>query len=253
MREPLRPLVALTTEMVAQAGRHRKPQATLYGAYVDRLQEVGLTPVLITPLHDEASIRQILASCAGIVLSGGEDVDPARYGEEAIPDRTFVTPERDVAEWIALDEALGRHLPILAICRGIQVLNAHQGGTLWQDIPSQKPDAMVHEQTAPWGSPSHTVEVTPGSRLHAILGGNRLEVNSWHHQAPKTVAPGYAVTVRSEDGVIEGIETTGPDFIVGVQWHPERLSGAAPANHHDRRLFRAFAEAVRARTAEVAA
>lgn len=253
MSDGSRPLVALSTEMVAQAGRHKRPQATIYGSYIARLQEVGLTPVLITPLHDEAAVRQILASCAGLVLSGGEDVDPRRYGEEPIPDVNFVTPERDVVEWVALDEALGRQLPVLAICRGIQVLNAHRGGTLFQDVPSQKPDALVHEQTEPWGSPAHAVQIVAGSRLHAILGGTSLDVNSYHHQAPKDVAPGFVVTARAPDGVIEGMETTGPDYIVAVQWHPERIGDDAPDDHHDRRLFRSFADAVHARVAEAAA
>lgn len=253
MREQARPLVALTTELVAKAGRHGRPQATLYGAYVERLQEVGLTPVLITPLHDEAAVRQILFACAGLVLSGGEDVDPARYGEAEIPGRNFITPERDRVEWLALDVALSRRLPVLAICRGIQVLNAHAGGTLWQDLPTQVPAALEHEQRAPWGEPAHRIDVTPGSRLHAILGATSPEVNSYHHQAPKECAPGYRVTARTADGVIEGIETTGPDYVVGVQWHPERLRADAAADHHDRRLFRSFAAAVGARLAEVAA
>lgn len=252
-RYAVRPLVALSTEAVARAGRHQRPQATLYGAYIARLQEVGLTPVLITPLHDETAVRQILVSCAGLVLSGGEDVDPRRYGEEPIPDRNFVTPERDAVEWVALDMALERRLPVFAICRGIQVLNAHRGGTLWQDIPSQKPDASVHEQAAPYGSPWHPVDITPGSRLHTIVGRTSIEVNSYHHQAPKQAAAGYVVTARAPDGVIEGMETTGPDFIVGVQWHPERLPDDADLDHPDRRLFRAFADAVYARIAEAAA
>jgi len=249
----LRPLVALTTDFTEQAGRHQRPQATIYGAYIARLQEAGLTPVLLTPLHDEAAIRQIVASCAGLVLSGGEDVDPRRYGEEPLPDLCFVTPARDGAEWVALDSALEQRLPVLAICRGIQVLNVHRGGSLWQDLPTQKPGAGAHEQSAPYGQPAHTVSVTPGSRLHAILGATSVRVNSYHHQAPKAAAPGLMVTATAEDGVIEGVEGSGPDFIVGVQWHPERLPDDAGLEHPDRRLFRAFADAVHARIAEVAA
>jgi putative glutamine amidotransferase len=248
-----RPLIALTTDFAEKAGRHQRPQATIYGAYLARIQEAGLTPVLITPLHDEAAIRQIVSSCAGLVLTGGEDVDPHRYGEEPLPDLCFVTPARDAAEWLALDCALQQRLPVLAICRGIQVLNVHRGGSLWQDLPTQNPGTVVHEQSAPYGQPAHAVSVTPGSRLHAILGATSVRVNSYHHQAPRAAASGLMVTARADDGVIEGMEVAGPDFILGVQWHPERLPDDAGSEHPDRRLFRAFADAVHARISEVAA
>jgi putative glutamine amidotransferase len=250
---PVRPLVAVSSDFAEKAGRHQRPQATIYGAYLARIQEAGLTPVLVTPLHDEAAIRQVVSSCAGLVLSGGDDVDPARYGEEPLPDRCFVTPARDDAEWAALDSALQLHLPVLAICRGIQVLNVHRGGTLWQDLPTQKPGDVAHEQTEPFGQPAHAITVTPGSRLHAIMGATSMRVNSYHHQAPRTPAPGLIVTATAEDGVIEGLEAVGPDFIVGVQWHPERLPDDVGLEHPDQRLFRAFAAAVHARIAEVAA
>lgn len=249
----MRPLVAVSTEAVERAGRHERPMATLYGAYLSCVQDAGLTPVPITPLHDEAAIRQIVSSCAGLVLTGGEDVDPRRYGEEPIPDRCFVTPARDAMEWAALEVALSRRLPVLAICRGIQVLNVFFGGSLWQDLPSQRPQADVHEQGAPWGESWHEIDVKPGSRLHAILGAGRVRVNSWHHQAVRDLAAGLEITATTADGVIEGVEAAGPDFVVGVQWHPERVPAGAAADHPDRRLFRAFADAVAARTAEAAA
>lgn len=239
-----RPLIALTTEAVARAGRHGMPQAFLYGAYIARLQEVGLTPVLITPLHDEAAVHQLVASCAGLVLSGGEDVDPARYGEEALPEKCFITPERDAAEFAALDVAAQLQLPVLAICRGIQILNVHRGGTLWQDLPTQRPAGLVHEQVQPYGEPAHSISVAEGSRLHTILGSGEVHVNSYHHQAPKDIAPGLLASAVAGDGVIEGLEAVGEEWVVGVQWHPERLPDGAPADNPDRRLFRAFAEAV---------
>lgn len=253
MNGTTRPLVAVTMEAVQSAGRHGKPQTHIYGAYLDRLQEAGLTPVLISPLHDEAAVRQLVASCAGLVLTGGEDVDPRHYGEDALPDaKCFITPERDAAEFTALAVTEELSLPVLAICRGIQILNVRRGGTLWQDLPLQRQDAGLHEQREPYGEPAHDVTLAHGSRLRAIVGAETVRVNSYHHQAVKDVAPGLHATAVTADGVVEGLEAAGPDFVVGVQWHPERLPPDAGAAHPDRRLFRAFAEAVAARVGEVA-
>ncbi len=244
-----RPLVALTTEAAEEAGRHRKPQIQLYGAYLMRLQEAGLTPVLVTPLHDEAAVREILSVCSGLVLSGGEDVAPWRYGEHEI-ENVFVTPERDTVEWTALGEAQRLRIPILAICRGIQVLNVFCGGTLWQDLPSQRPNGLGHDQKAPYGEGSHVVNIREGTRLHAIVGTSATRVNSYHHQAPKDIAPGLVVSATAEDGLVEGLETSGPEWVVGVQWHPERLPEGAGPNHPDRMLFASFASAVQAKMRE---
>lgn len=242
-----RPLVALTTEATEEAGRHRKPQIQLYGAYLARLLEAGLTPVLLTPLHDEEAVAEILSVCHGLVLSGGEDVAPARYGEEELADLVFVTPERDTMEWAALAQAYARDLPVFAICRGIQVLNVYHGGTLWQDLPSQRQGGAVHDQTEPYGQAAHGLTIAEGSRLHGIVGTASIRVNSYHHQAPRKIAPGLTVTATSEDGVVEGLEADGPQWVVGVQWHPERLPAGAGPHHPDRQLFTSFAEAVRER------
>jgi putative glutamine amidotransferase len=241
-----RPLVALTTWMVPEAGSHRQPQAGIYGAYVHALADAGLAAVLVTPLHDAASIEAILARCDGLVLSGGEDVDPARYGQTPVVPLDDVSAERDAMEWQALELAYARSLPVLAICRGVQVLNVFRGGTLWQDLPSQQPGAAAHQQTAPWGSPAHEIEVRAGSRLHAALGGaTRVAVNSYHHQAIRDLAADLEVTAATGDGVIEAVEAVGARWVLGVQWHPERYLPDAPPSHPDRRLFRAFADAVR--------
>lgn len=241
------PLVAVTTEAAEAAGRHGKPQVQLYGAYLARLTEAGLTPLLITPFHDEAAVGEIVGMCSGLVLTGGEDVAPQRYGEDVLGDLVFVTPERDAAEWAALAAAYRMALPVLAICRGIQVLNVYHGGTLWQDIPSQRPGGVAHEQTQAYGEAAHAVSVRAGSLLHGIVGADGVRVNSYHHQAPKDIAPGLAVTATSEDGVIEGLEPTDGSWVVAVQWHPERLPEDAAPDHPDRRLFNAFADAVRRR------
>jgi putative glutamine amidotransferase len=238
------PLVALTTGAVDRAGRHEQPQARIYGAYISALEDAGLTPVLVTPLHSSSAVRSLLENCAGLVLSGGEDVDPARYGEAPIPELDAVSAERDALEWLAIDTALARNLPVFGICRGIQVLNVHMGGTLYQDVPAQRPDAVIHEQPEPWGQDAHEIAISENSLLSRIVRGSCIRVNSFHHQAIKDLAPGLAVSARTEDGLIEGVEASSHPWLVGVQWHPERYPANAPSAHPDRLLFRAFADAV---------
>jgi putative glutamine amidotransferase len=237
--------VALTTGAVDRAGRHEQPQARIYGAYLTALEDAGLTPVLVTPLHSADAARTLVENCAGLVLSGGEDVDPARYGEAPIPELDAVSAERDALEWLAIDAALARNIPIFGICRGVQVLNVHLGGTLYQDVPAQRPDAGIHEQPEPWGEDAHDIAIAENSLLWRIVGNSCIRVNSFHHQAIKDLAPGLAVSARTEDGLVEGVEAVSYPWLVGVQWHPERYSAATPAAHPDRRLFRAFADAVR--------
>jgi putative glutamine amidotransferase len=239
-----RPLVALTTTFVAEGGSHRRPQVTLYGAYLTVLEERGLAPVMITPFHARPSIEALLERCAGLVLTGGEDVDPKRYGEAPHPALSTVTPERDEMELIALDVAVQRHIPVLAICRGVQLMNVYFGGTLYQDITSQLASAVLHEQKQPWGERSHGVHLKPGSRLRAIVETDTLQINSFHHQAIKDVGTGLVVTGVAEDGIVEAVEAVDHPWAVGVQWHPERYEARAADGDPDRWLFAAFAAIV---------
>lgn len=237
-------LVALTTTSVAEGGRHLRPQVLLYSAYIRALEAAGLAPVLLTPSHSARSVRALLDRCAGLVLSGGEDVDPRRYGEAPHPALGAVAPERDELEMTALAVAFRDGIPVLAICRGVQVLNVYHGGTLYQDIAAQRPTGIPHEQSAPWGERSHRVRVHAGSKLRSIVETDTLQINSFHHQAIKDVAPGLEVTAVAEDGLIEGVEATAHPWVVGVQWHPERHEAHAADTDPDRRLFAAFGAAV---------
>jgi putative glutamine amidotransferase len=239
-----RPLVALTTTFVAEGGSHRRPQVTLYSAYLTVLEEHGLAPVMITPFHARPSIDVLLEQCAGLVLTGGEDVEPKRYGETPHPALGTVTPERDEMEMMALDIAVNRHIPVLAICRGVQLMNVFFGGTLYQDIASQLPSAVLHEQKQPWSERTHAVHLKPGSRLRAIVETDTLQINSFHHQAIKEVGAGLVVTGVAEDGVVESVEAIDHPWAVGVQWHPERHEASAGDGDPDRRLFAAFAAIV---------
>ncbi len=243
----MEPFVALTTTLSPQAGRYHQPRVEIYSNYLRLLARVGLTPVLVTPAHDREAIADLVGIASGLILTGGEDIAPARYGEEPLPELDVVNPARDAAEWTALDAALEESIPIMGICRGMQLLNVYFGGTLYQDLPTQRGDQVTHYQEEPWGQHHHTVDCTPESRLHEILGEcSPLEINSFHHQAVKDLGEGLRCTARAEDGLVEGIEHTGRDWVLGVQWHPERLEAEAGSTDPNIRLMNAFADAVRA-------
>lgn len=199
--------------------------------YEQALRMAGLEPVLV-----RAAGSPKLDGVDGLLLTGGADVDPALYGEEPRPETQQPSPERDAAECALLAEAIRDDLPVLAICRGLQLLNVHLGGTLHQHVPAHKAGDMELE--------AHPITVEPGSRLAAALGLAELVVNSRHHQAADKVPPILAVTARAADGVIEGLEHRNGSFVVAVQWHPEDRYGTFEP---DRRLFQAFAAAVQRR------
>lgn len=243
----MRPLIAVTTTLVP-AGHHRTPHVQLGAAYLQALEFFGATAVLVTPAHDTSSVAELLDGAHALMLTGGEDIDPARYGEHPHPETEAPNHARDALEFEALDAALSRRLPVLAICRGHQLLNVALGGTLYQDLPTQFVHSeLLHEQTQPVDKRSHWAEVAEGSQLHRILGARRLCINSFHHQGIRDVAPRLRATIRADDGLVEGVEMPGEAWVVGVQWHPERREADAPfdAQDPDRRLFRAFVEAAR--------
>jgi putative glutamine amidotransferase len=176
-------------------------------------------------------VTDALAGVDGLLLTGGGDVEPARYGESPHERLEDVDPARDAFEIALIADARKRDLPIFAICRGVQVLNVAGGGTLVQDIPSQVPGALKHSLVVPPHPPyelAHEVWVEKDSLLAKLLGDRLIgadtcEVNSRHHQAVKTVAPGFRVAATAPDGVIEAIEDPGARFCIGVEWHPENF------------------------------
>jgi putative glutamine amidotransferase len=242
----LRPLIVVTTSL-HPAGSHQLPQVQLNVQYVTAVESSGATALLLSPGHSPDSIRRIVSLAHGLLLTGGEDVDPARYGQEPHPELGTVNPPRDEMEFTALEEALLRRMPVLAICRGCQLLNVALGGTLYQDIPSQLGGDVLHEQTAPWNQRWHGARVEPGSGLHAIFGSTELSINSFHHQAVDRLARGLRASVWAEDGIVEGVEGVDHPWMYGVQWHPERGEAEAPGDERDpdRRLFWALVRAAR--------
>jgi len=210
--------------------------------YIDAIRLAGGLPLLLPsyPAGEEPpSAREILSGLDALILSGGCDVDPGHFGEEPLPALGRVSPERDCAEIPLAKEALRRDLPILAICRGAQVLNVAAGGSLYQDLYSQVGGALQHLQKAPRWHGVHSISVIRESKLERILGSTRVTVNSIHHQAVKEVAGGFQIAARAPDGVIEAIEMPDATFILGVQWHPESMV------RHDAGMLALFSELVR--------
>ena len=193
--------------------------------YVRAVETAGGLPLVLAPgkIEDAPALAgEYLDRVDALVLSGGADIDPALYGEERHPTVTRVFPERDAFELALCREALRRDLPMLAICRGHQLLNVATGGTLFQDIASQVEAAVVHDPDTERWERCHDVDLLPGTRLRDILGQERVAVNSFHHQAVKKMGRGLVLSARGcDDGVIEGMEMPDRKFMIGVQWHPE--------------------------------
>lgn len=242
----MRPLIAVTTTM-GTAGRRKVPHVLLNAQYVAGVEKPGATAVLLTPAHAEQSVEGILDVVHGLVLTGGEDVDPARYGQDPHPALGGVNAARDDLEFAALAGALQRGMPVFAICRGMQLLNVALGGTLFQDLPSQLGGDILHEQTAPINHRWHGARIQPDSRLGETMGMEQLHINSFHHQGVDRLAPGLEASVWAEDGLVEGVESTEYPWVMGVQWHPERGEAEAWDDPRDpnRRLFWAFVDAAR--------
>jgi putative glutamine amidotransferase len=198
-------------------------KACLNYGYIDAIQKVGGIPILLPIIEDQESIRQQIELMDGIILSGGEDVQPFLYGEEPHPQLGLFDPERDVYEMRLIEMACAQEKPILGICRGLQILNVAFGGTLYQDLPTQYASGLQHSQQAPTDLAAHSVEIIPSTILEAILERREVMINSMHHQAIKQLAPGFIENARAKDGVIEGIEKPDYPFLVAVQWHPERM------------------------------
>jgi putative glutamine amidotransferase len=209
--------------------------------YVESVLKAGGVPVVLPIVLDKDTLKKQVEKVDGILITGGQDVNPLLYNEEPIEKQGGITPDRDWYDIEVIKYAYSLKKPILGICRGIQVMNVALGGTLYQDI-SQIPTAYIkHSQKAKPDLPTHTVEIKEGSRLYNILG-KTIAVNSFHHQAVKEVAEGFKIVAQSKDGVIEAIELEKEDyFVVGVQWHPELM--AYKGNEKMLEIFKQFVEA----------
>ena len=200
--------------------------------YTDAVLRSGGIPVIFPTVADEAAAKALVKSVDGVIFSGGEDVDPSYYGETVWNETVEVDTLRDVSDMLLAKAALASGKPILAICRGEQLMNVILGGSLYQDLPSQFGTAVGHS-----GGAMHRIGVEPGSILASLYGTDSLNVNSYHHQAVKTLAPGVRATARSADGIVEAYEN---DQLWAVQFHPEKDLQAGDLRWL--RLFEAFVD-----------
>ncbi len=217
-------------------------------AYVRALLAAGGVPLVLSPLVGASLAGAALDGCDGLLLTGGEDIDPSWYGADPSPLLSPPSQERDLFELALFAVARQRGLPILGICRGIQLINVALGGTLFQDLPSERPGRVDHSPSGSRNARSHRVRIEPGSRAARALDATTIMVNSLHHQAIKDLAPGLVATGWTDDGLIEAAEnSTDGSWILAVQWHPEEMHADRRAPEHG--LFSALVnEASLART-----
>jgi putative glutamine amidotransferase len=248
-----RPLILISPNVEKKGDEFGDLSTSLSETYQNALMQAGAIPVALPATIERSFIAECVSHCDGVLLTGGEDVDPRLYGN-GLPRRlrqtVIVTPdggERDLRELVLIDEVFLQCKPLLAICRGHQMLNIALGGTLVVDIESQIPSAINHRRMDRRSEVAHELRLTPGSLLAKITGGQKLGVNSTHHQAVARPAEPLQVTGASGDGIIEGLELR-PEaahwlpFLLSVQFHPERLADRY-AEH--RAIFGAFAQAAR--------
>jgi putative glutamine amidotransferase len=213
----------------------------LNSAYVRSVVAAGGVPLVLSPLMGHSYAARALDGVDGLVLTGGEDVDPSWYNAELSPRTNPPDRDRDLFELALFAAARQRELPILGICRGIQLVNVALGGTLYQDLPSERPGPVDHNRSGARADRSHAIRLTPGSLAAEALGATALRVNSFHHQGVRDLAPKLVATGWSEDDLIEVVESAaGEPWVLAVQWHPEEMH--ADAHAPDRGLFAALVE-----------
>jgi putative glutamine amidotransferase len=229
-----RPVVGITTYVTPAKWSYWELEAALVPAqYVDAVERAGGRPLLVPPAAE--GVEETLEAVDGLIFSGGSDLDPELYGQEAHPETVGVVQGRDRAELALLEAALARDLPVLAVCRGSQVLNVARGGDLVQHLPDVVGDEKHKHTPGTFGD--HDIELEPGTKLASLLG-DRAPVKSHHHQGFGRVGEGLRVAAHAEDGTVEAVEDPARRFALGVLWHPEA--------GEDMKLFEALVEEARA-------
>ncbi len=207
--------------------------------YIHAIEEHGGIPRILYPSVADSEYTNI----DGLLLTGGGDIHPDHFGQEWHPSLKYVNEERDKLELPLCREAIEADLPVFGICRGIQIMSIAMGGSLYQDVPSQFEDPLTHPAKSYGDDSQHEIEIAPNSRLSKLVRKSADEVNSAHHQAVDEIGEGFVVTARSEDGVVEAMEDPSKRFVLGVQYHPERMIKTPEFREHRRKLFEAFIKA----------
>jgi len=242
----MRPVIGITcSRLVGGAWGLYSPGHMMdytFNEYSRAVLESGGCPVLLPTPQTKDTIKVILDCLSGLILSGGPDVHPRFYREQPLAGLGDLDEELDRTELAWARGAIARDLPVFCICRGIQVLNVSLGGSLYQDISKQVPEAIDHQQKAAKWINTHTIEVEKEGILYGMFRKHSVWVNGKHHQALKDVAPGLEIEARAPDGIVEAVRLRGKRFVLGVQWHPE---GTFQNDIHSRKLFQSFVDVCR--------
>jgi putative glutamine amidotransferase len=239
MRKNVEPFIGIPCSMQEPQDELGSEASATPQSYLRAVELAGAVPLLIPITQQETTLREIYGHIHGLLLVGGVDIQPQRYHEQPHPALGKTDPKRDWVELVVASWALSDGLPILGICRGIQLLNIIFGGTLWQDVGAQASDTIEHNfhPGYAYNRLSHSVHLERHSRLAEVFGDLEVQVNSLHHQAVKVVGKGLSVTARAPDGIVEGLEGSNTAWVTAVQWHPEWLLEDDPRM---KRLFETF-------------
>ncbi|WP_209124546.1 gamma-glutamyl-gamma-aminobutyrate hydrolase family protein [Alkalihalobacillus sp. BA299] len=233
MLSPTPPIIGITSTV---ENHNNIPSVHVHEKYIRAVILAGGVPVVI-PIGPKEMVKEWVAICDGFIFSSGEDVDPYYFGADPHPKVLKTNGKRDKMEIELVKQAQSKLKPILAICRGISILNVAFGGTLVQDIEANNPKAIKHFQLAERPEATHQIEIVKDSWLHGVINRQKIHVNSMHHQAINTLAPNLKTVATAPDGIIEAIEGVDVSFMVGIQWHPEEMAVEDPSMLE---LFKAF-------------
>ncbi|WP_099159783.1 gamma-glutamyl-gamma-aminobutyrate hydrolase family protein [Virgibacillus ndiopensis] len=227
----MKPLIGITSSMEIDETDYMVNKDN-----INAISRAGGMPVVL-PYMTEEDIEQIASTLDGLYLTGGYDIDPTYFGEEPHPNLGTIIPSRDAFEIALIKQMLQKGKPVLAVCRGCQILNIAAGGDMYQDIYSQMDHALLqHRQKAPVNHGSHFVSVLKGSLLYRLTGKEMLKVNSRHHQANRNVGKSIQISGNTSDSIVEAIESKDHPFVLGLQWHPESMID----DESSRKIFQGF-------------
>ena len=212
----MKPLIGITP--LVDTGRE---SLWMLPGYMDGIAEAGGMPVMLPLTHDSADLAHLTTMCDGLLFTGGHDVSPYLYSATPSAECGECSDERDRMELLLLREAIRQDKAVMGICRGIQFINAALGGTLYQDLPTEHPSDVEHHMTAPYDRHVHNVSILPSTPLHSLLGITTLGVNSYHHQAIRTLATDLTAMATSTDGLVEAVYHNTMRYLRAYQWHPE--------------------------------